>query len=536
MKKQERWRSAAISKLTAFIKTRRGTLLLLAVCAAILCSAVLLVWRPFQVSQPNVTGEARAVSITDCVVYDGIWNAKRYSDEFYYPVGIAAKDGNIIVADSMCDRIQIIDGASNKRIGKPGQYGYAYLDSGALVDGYRENAQFMKPAGVAIAPGGELIVCDTGNHVIRKIDETYVITLAGGGAAGYAEGTEGEARFNSPRAAAVDKDGVIYIADTMNHCIRRMDKDGNVTLFAGTPEAPGYADGELLQARFFEPSGLCFSPDGDLIVADAANHAIRKISNGKVSTIAGAPAEGAGGGHTQGGYADGDTSSARFNYPRDAAVLPDGSIAVADSMNHAVRLISGGTVITLAGNGVSGKYYGSVENMKLSRPEGVCIGGEYLYVSDTLNNRVVALPLTERLLAGRPSQEAMLSDTGLSTGSKYAYKGDIRVYIGGEKVGMGRVPPWNTGEHIFLPIRPLFEALGANVTLNDETEVLTISIAGKDTVLALDKDYFILKGVAVTTFDEVVRLFPYTFEWFDEFSLICVHIPEDLTEARRVWP
>ncbi len=69
------------------------------------------------------------------------------------------------------------------------------------------------------------------------------------------------------------------------------------------------------------------------------------------------------------------------------------------------------------------------------------------------------------------------------------------------------------------------------MVLDDETAVLSVTIDGEDTVLALDKDYFILKGVAVTTFDEIVRLFPYTLEWFDEFSLICVRIPADLTSG-----
>ncbi len=501
--------------------------MLCAACAAALLAAALILWNPFKALLPEISGDARAVSITDCVVYDGIWNAKRFSDEFYYPVGLAVNGSNIIVADSMCDRIQIIDGASNKRVGKPGQYGYAYLDSGALVDGYRENAMFMKPADVAVAPNGEIVVCDTGNHVIRKIDDTYVVSLAGDGTAGYAEGKEGEARFNAPRAAAVDKDGLIYIADTMNHCIRRLDLAGNVALYAGAPGEAGYAGGPLLQARFNEPSGLCFSPEGELYVADAANHAIRKISNGEVSTAAGYP---------ESGFLDGDNASARFNYPRDVTVLKDGSIAVADSMNHAVRLLSAESTRSLAGNGVAGKYYGSVENLKLSRPEGICADEEFLYISDTLNNRVVAVPLTERFLAGRLSQDAMLAATGLSTESKYAYKGDIRVYIGGDRVDMGRVQPWNTGEHIFVPIRPFFEALGAIVTMNDETHVLSITIADKDTVLTLDKDYFILRGVAVTTYDEIVRLFPYTFEWFDEFSLICVDIPTDLAEEPEVWP
>ena len=93
---------------------------------------------------------------------------------------------------------------------------------------------------------------------------------------------------------------------------------------------------------------------------------------------------------------------------------------------------------------------------------------------------------------------------------------------------MGRVAPWNTADAIYVPIRPLFEALGAIVSLDERTNTLTISIQEWDTVLALDIDYFILRGIAVTTIEEVERLFPHTFEWFPEFSTIALHVPRDL--------
>lgn len=519
------------------IKIKNKKLFWIIVSAAVLligAAVALIIIKPWEIIMASRTsGAAEAVMTTKAVAYDGIWDEKRYSDELYYPIGIALQDGNLIVADSMCDRIQIIGGARNIRIGKPGQYGLAYIDSGALVDGYRENAMFMKPSDVAVAPNGDVIIADTGNHVIRRMDADYVITIAGSGKSGYSEGKEREAEFNEPRSVAVDSDGIIYVSDTMNHCIRRIDGDGNVTLYAGTPGHPGYRDGAAAQAQFYEPCGLYISDDGALYVADSANHSIRKIINDTVTTVAGMPGEtDRQTGYPQSGYIDGNISEARFNFPRAITMLSDGSLIVADSMNHTVRMITQEDVRTLVGSGMADQYYGSVENMKLTRPEGVCTDGETLYISDTLNNRVVTVPLSERVLEGRPSREKLLELTGISTTSKYAYNGDIRVYIDDQRVDMGRVQPWNTPECIYVPIRPLFEALGATVTLNEKSNLLTVTIQEQDTVLKLDQDYFILKGTAVTTIDEIVRLFPYTFEWYEEFNLIALHIPSYLkTEA-----
>ena len=197
-------------------------------------------------------------------------------------------------------------------------------------------------------------------------------------------------------------------------------------------------------------------------------------------------------------------------------------------MNHAVRKITPTETHTLVGNGVAGQFYASAENLRITEPSGVATDGETLFISDTSNNRVLEVPLNERIMAGRPSREKLLADTGLTTDSRYAYTGDIRVFIDDRRVDMGRVAPWNTPDSIFVPIRPLFEALGASVTVDERTHVLTISVQEQDTVLRLDIDYFILRGVAVTTIEEIDRLFPYVLEWFPEFSLITLHIPFDL--------
>jgi len=493
----------------------------------------LLIWRPWaNRDMRRITGEAEAVMTTKIVVHDGIWDSTRYTDEFYYPKGIALKDGKIVVADHMCDRIQILGGDRNTRIGMPGQYGLSYRDSGAFVDGYRENAMFMKPVGVSVGADGTLIIADSGNHVIRRINDEFVITIAGTGYAGFSDGKESEAQFNTPRAAVESPDGSIYVADTLNHVIRRIDREGNVTVFAGKPGVSGYMDGNLHEALFFEPLGICIDSNGVIYIADSANHAVRRIENGIVTTIAGRPGDiDIQTGYPEGGYTDGINTEVKFNFPRDVALLdnPQGTfILVADSLNHAIRVITPTDTFTLVGNGMAGQFYKSAENLRMTEPSGVATDGETLFIADTSNNRVLEVPLTERIMAGRPSRERLLADTGMTIDSQYAYTGDIRVFIDDQRVDMGRVAPWNTADSIFVPIRPLLEALGATVTLDERTHVLTISVQEQDTVLRLDVDYFILRGVAVTTIDEIERLFPYVFEWFPDFSLIALHIPFDL--------
>jgi len=494
---------------------------------------IIFVWRPWlDKNEYQLTDEAEAVMTTKIIVRDGLWDPTRYTDEFYYPKGIALLDGKIVVADYMCDRIQIIDGNKNIRIGMPGQYGLSYYDSGAFIDGYRENAMFMKPVGVSICNDGTIIVADTGNHVIRRINDEFVITIAGNGHAGFNDGREGEVQFNNPSAAVMSPDGYIYVTDTLNHTIRRIDGEGNVIVFAGTPEVSGYMDGSLDEALFFEPHGIYIDSNGIIYIADSANHAIRKIENGIVTTVAGKPGEiNRLTGYPEGGYIDGENAIAEFNFPRDVSIMdnPQGDfLLVADSMNHAIRVITPTETFTLVGNGMADQFYASAENLRMTEPSGVVTDGETLFISDTSNNRVLAVPLNERILAGRPSRERLLADTELTTDSRYAYTGDIRVFIGNERVDMGRVAPWNTVDSIFVPIRPLFETLGASVTVDERTDTLTISIQEQNTILELDIDYFILRGIAVTTIEEIERLFPYAIEWFPEFSLITIHIPIDL--------
>jgi streptogramin lyase len=161
---------------------------------------------------------------------------------------------------------------------------------------------------------------------------------------GSLDGTNTTARFNDPAGLAIAADGTVFVADNQNHAIRRVGTNGVVTTLAGLPGTPGSADGTGSTARFDSPTGIAFGPDGALYVSDTGNHTVRRITlAGVVTTHAGSAGNA--------DFADGPATTARFNQPLGLAVAPDGTVFVADSGNHLIRVIAtNGTVSVLAGN------------------------------------------------------------------------------------------------------------------------------------------------------------------------------------------
>src|SRR5476649_2741749 len=212
---------------------------------------------------------------------DGAAAQARYVD----PFGVALdRAGNVYLSDA----------GDNNRIRKINSDGVASTLAGSTegyADGAGAAAQFNTPSGVAIDSAGNLYVADTGNNAIRKLTpEGVVSTLAGDGVAGFRDGKGAAARFNGPLGVAVDRAGVVYVADSYNDRIRRIAPDGTVTTLAGGG-GPDDIDGPALQARFDTPCALAVAADGTLLIADTRNNAIRKLGiDGQVSTIASVPA------------------------------------------------------------------------------------------------------------------------------------------------------------------------------------------------------------------------------------------------------
>ena len=209
-------------------------------------------------------------------VLDGAAPQSRFSD----PFGVAVDaQGAVFVADGGdSNRIRRIDRSGLVSTFAGGREGFA--------DGLGAAAAFHTPSALALDRFGNLYVADTGNHAIRKISpDGSVTTLAGDGQAGDADGIGRAARFHAPVGVAVDLRGNVYVADTYNDRIRRIAPDGSVTTIAGGAQ-PGKADGPGALASFDTPSGIAVDKDGVLFVADTGNNAIRRIGvDGVVSTV-----------------------------------------------------------------------------------------------------------------------------------------------------------------------------------------------------------------------------------------------------------
>jgi serine/threonine protein kinase/sugar lactone lactonase YvrE len=216
--------------------------------------------------------------------------------------------------------------------------------AGGSQDGLGTNARFLAPGGVAVDASGLVYVADSGNNTIRKITpDGNVTTFAGlAGQHGSLDGTGRAARFYAPFGIAVDKAGNVFVSEVGNCTIRKITPDGQVMLFAGLAGNPGNNDGRGDNAQFRNPFGVAVDAAGTVFVADTSNFTIRKIDpNGVVSTLAGLAGNP--------GASDGVGANARFWEPRGVAVRAQGEVYVNDTGNNTIREIAGNaTVTTLA--------------------------------------------------------------------------------------------------------------------------------------------------------------------------------------------
>jgi len=316
---------------------------------------------------------------------DGLMDGVGAAALFMRPHGIAVDGTTVWVADMQSHVIRKIDLATNRvsTLAGSGQAGSA--------DGVAAAAQFNNPYAVLSDGAGTLYVADGGNDTIRKIDvaTATVTTLAGSAQqTGGTDATGAAARFNGPAALALSG-GTLYVADRNNQTIRAVDvASGAVTTLAGTAGAQGSTDGTGSAARFKNPMGLALDQSGNLYVADASNSTIRKIvvATGAVTTLSGKPGSS--------GSADGDAATARFYMPHALALDGMGNLLVADARNHAVRKVSPstGAVTTWAGNPAIGAVQLGALPAALNTPAGLAVGSDgAVYVATAHENAILVI-------------------------------------------------------------------------------------------------------------------------------------------------
>ncbi len=355
----------------------------------------------------------------------------------FAPSGVAvAPDGSVVVADRGNHRLLVLEGGALRVLAGTGAAGFA--------DGPADAARFDTPRTVKIGPDGAIYVADEGNHRVRVLRGGRVETLAGTGEAGFADGPVATAKLDHPSGIALRPDGGVLVTDRGNHRVRLV-LAGQVTTVAGVGER-GFADGSAGFAKLDSPSSVAFAPDGAIYVADAGNLRLRVLRGGMLSTallMADRPTtvdepslsafdwqpgltvapDGAVyfaapdrhrvmvvrdgkaqvfAGSGDAGSADGDAANATFSLPQGVAVGPDGAVYIADAGADRVRVVRDRRVSTIVSSAIGGYVDGPVADARFSRPWGLGLGPDgALYVADWMNHRVRVLQGGEvRTLAG----------------------------------------------------------------------------------------------------------------------------------------
>ncbi|WP_406400776.1 RICIN domain-containing protein [Streptomyces uncialis] len=287
--------------------------------------------------------------------------------------------------------------------------------AGTGTAGYRGDggpalpAQLNCPRGVAVDSAGDVYIVDANNHRIRKVTaDGKISTVAGTGVAGFRgdNGPATAAQLNLPLGIAVDSTGVLYVTEYHNQRVRRITTDGKISTFAGSGVGGFRGDGgPAVSAQLNRPYGVAVDSAGDVYIADADNHRIRKVTaDGKISTVAGTGAAGFGG---DGGPA----ASAQLNFPVGVMFDSTGTLYVPDLRNQRVRRITtDGKIGTVTGTGTAG-FAGDdapAASAQLNQPYGVAVDCvDALHIADHSNNRVRKIASPK--MAGLPGSGTVVS-------------------------------------------------------------------------------------------------------------------------------
>jgi len=293
---------------------------------------------------------------------------------------------------------------------------------GGLINGSRSSARFNAPSGIAMDKKGVLYVADAGNAAIRTISASGTVsTLSGGsGLYGSIDGALTKARFEYPFGIAVDANGVLYISDPVSHTVRKLSVGATtVSTLAGTV-SPGTLDGNASAARFYGVQGIALASGGTMYVTDGNNHTVRKLTaSGGVSTLAGYG--------RSFGAVDGSGTIARFKNPEGVTAV-GGTIFIADRGNHTIRKIgANGMVSTFAGlAGVNGIADGSGRSARFNEPNGLASDAfGNLYVSDAKNHAIRKISPTAQVTTFAGLGGAIGSQNGTGSGARFNEPGGL---------------------------------------------------------------------------------------------------------------
>jgi DNA-binding beta-propeller fold protein YncE len=298
------------------------------------------------------------------------------------PYGVAAAKGNVYVSNTKDNVVEELKGGATTVVAG------SFTGSGESGDGGpATSATLYQPAGLAVDSEGDLFIADSGNDVVREVTSDGTIHLvAGNGTEGHSGngGQATSAELDDPQDIAVDGQGDVFIADAENNEIREVLPNGVISDFAGNGTA-GYSGdgGPATAAELNDPSGVAVDSDGNVYIADSANNLIRRVDakTGEITTVAGNYAAGQNNNGEGGSSGDGGpAASALLNSPQGVAVDPAGDLFVADTFNKEIREVTPDGTISTVTSATAGPYGVAVDPSN----------GD-LYVANTPSSNVMLL-------------------------------------------------------------------------------------------------------------------------------------------------
>jgi uncharacterized protein (TIGR03437 family) len=323
-----------------------------------------------------------------------------------------------------------------------------------FVDGAAASAEFSGPAAIAVGSDGKIYISDSANHRIRMLSNGTVSTFAGNGTAGYTgdNATATSAELNKPAGIALDSSGNLYIADTGNNVIRKVDTSGKITTVVGNSLAGYYGDtGAATAAEVNGPLALAFDPSGNYSISDTGNNVIRKIASLNITSTAGS-----------------GSMVGRLSHPWGIAFDSSGVLYIVDNGNNRIAKYTGtGTnpLTNFAGNqttGFSGDG-GPAASAQLSGPTGIAVDSAgNVYIDDSNNGRIRRISTSGVIttIAGNRGGCPYTGDGGLATNAGFCAPRGIALD------SSGKIYIADSGNNVIRVLTPVAPAISSDGVTN----------------------------------------------------------------------